>query len=729
MQHMKKLLLATFVLFGLLANAQTTIPTSWDASGATPNGWTLAGTTFYTGSGNPAPAVRFDTQADYMEIWFTDEPGALTYDIAGNSFSGGTFTVKESPNGTAWTTLRTFTTLSAGTYVGTTDAPLSTTRYIRFEYTVKVSGNVGLDNINIAVPAAGPNAEIDVLQGTTRIPTGGTAIISSAVSTTTTLNLTIENEGTVNPLTITSAIVSGTNASEFVVTSTPSSVNALSTATLSIDFTPTATGTRTATLTIVNGDSNENPYIINLYGIGGSFASEPSANPTNMSFTGVKSYRYRVTYVPSSADGFIVLRKKGSAVTDVPVDGTQYDLGDAVGTSKVAYVGTGNTFVPRDIRAGLTDHYAVFAYNGPTTFVNYKTTSPLTGNVTSNDTELGATFYSGINRSSATFVTDLAALINPHSLIFYSDYQRTIIDEFYERDTTNGQRVTTCVYSSYDHIYTPPMDFSSMSREHTICDSWMTTTGDNTTKQYTDYHNLFPTLLAGVNQTRSNYPLGEVVNVTSSFMDGKFGTNSLGQTVYEPRDEHKGDAARAMFYMLTAYHGFVTGWNGFDALLSNATNQDQDVLKAWHWNDLPDALDHARNDYVDSLQGNRNPFVDSADFVCFIDFNNMNKITSASPCLTTPVSVEENVISEITSVYPNPANSQITIATEVKADHAAELRITDITGRIVQTMNISFATGKSYFNLDISALSSGIYNIELLNENGNKMTSTKFVKE
>ena len=727
---MRKLLLASFVFAGLLVNAQTTLPTTWDASGATPNGWTLSNTSLYGSSGNPAPAIRFDNTADYMDIWFSDEPGALTYDIAGNSFSGGTFTVKESPNGTTWTNVRPpFTTLSSGTYVGTTDPLLSTTRYVRFEYTIKVSGNVGLDNINVALPVAGPNQEIDALQGSVRIPSGGTAVIASPVSTTTTLNLTIENEGTLNALTISSAIVTGANSSEFIVTSTPASINSLSTGTISIDFTPTTTGTRTAVLTIANNDANENPYIINLYGVGGTLATEPASSPTNMSFSNVKSYRYRVNFGPTSADGYVVLRKKGSAVTDVPVDGTQYTKGEGIGSSKIVYVGNGSTFVPRDVRANLDYHYAVFAYNGPGVYVNYKTASPLTGMVTSNDTELGATFYNGINRNSATFITDLSNLINPHSLIFYSDYQRTIIEDFYERDTTNDQRVTTCVYSGFEHIYTPPMDFSILSREHTICDSWMNSTGDNTTEQYQDFYNLFPVQFANSNQVRSNYPLGEVVNVTSTFLDGKLGTNSAGQLVYEPRDEHKGDAARAMFYMLVAYDGFVTGWGGFDNLISNAPNQDQDVLKNWHWNDLPDALDHARNDYVDSLQGNRNPFVDSADFVCFIDFNNLNKITSEAPCLTTPLNVEENIISEITSVYPNPANSQITVATEVREDHAAELRITDITGRIVQTMNISFAIGKSYFNLDVSMLSSGIYNIELLNDKGNKMTAIKFVKE
>ena len=46
------------------------------------------------------------------------------------------------------------------------------------------------------------------------------------------------------------------------------------------------------------------------------------------------------------------------------------------------------------------------------------------------------------------------------------------------------------------------------------------------------------------------------MNVTSSFGDGKAGTDNSGNGVYEPRDQQKGDAARAIFYMMTAY-----GWN------------------------------------------------------------------------------------------------------------------------------------------------------------------------
>lgn len=726
---MKKLLLSAFVLVGINLQAQTTLPTSWDSQGTPPTGWTLSGTTFYTGSGNPLPAIRFDNTADYVEIYFSDEPGALTYDLAGNSFSGGTFTIKESPDGISYTTIRTITAPSAGTYDPYSDTPLSTTRYIRFEYTNKVSGNIGVDNINIALPVAGPSQEIDVLQGTDRIPTGGTAIVASPVSTMTALNLTIENEGTVNALTITSAVVTGANASEFVVTTTPSSIPALNSSTLTIEFTPTASGTRTATLTIVNDDANENPYIIELYGIGGTLATEPTLQPTNMSFSNLKTYRYRVTYTGAGSDGYIVLRRKGAAVTDVPVDGTVYSKGDGIGSSKVAYIGSASTFVPRDVRADMDYHYAVFSYNGPSVYVNYNTTAPLTGNVTTPTTMQSVSEYSGIDRNSATFISDLTSLINPHSQIFYSDYQRTIVENFYERDTTNGQRVTTCVYSSFDHIYTPPMDWSVLSREHTIADSWMTTTGDNSTKQYSDLHNLFPVQFANANQVRSNYPLGEVVNVTSTFMDGTFGTNGSGQIVYEPRDEHKGDAARAMFYMMVCYNGTNGTWGFDNGLLSNATNQDQDLLKTWHWNDPVDGFEIARNDYVDSLQGNRNPFVDSMDYVCAIDFNYLFKINTTSPCLSTPVGINENVLSTINSVYPNPSSDKITIETTIEENDVNALQITDLTGRVVFNMNISFAIGRSLFNVDVAHLPSGIYLVDILNKQGNSVTTTKFIKE
>ena len=66
--------------------------------------------------------------------------------------------------------------------------------------------------------------------------------------------------------------VSGTNASEFTVTTQPdaSTVSAGGTKTFVITFDPGATGSRSATVSIANDDSDENPYTFAIAGTGTS---------------------------------------------------------------------------------------------------------------------------------------------------------------------------------------------------------------------------------------------------------------------------------------------------------------------------------------------------------------------------------------------------------------------------------------------------------------------------
>ena len=96
-----------------------------------------------------------------------------------------------------------------------------------------------------------------------------------------------------------------------------------------------------------------------------------------------------------------------------------------------------------------------------------------------------------------------------------------------------------------------------MSREHTFAHSWMPTFPSTSNDQYSDQYQLFPTHQNNANGRRSNHPFGIVVNVTYQFMEGKVGTNAAGQIVYEPRDGHKGDAARSLFYMMVRYDGIA----------------------------------------------------------------------------------------------------------------------------------------------------------------------------
>ena len=678
--------------------SQAVLPTSWSFTTTTlPTGWTESEVLFYTASGNTPPAKKFDSTGDNLIIHFASNPGNLTYYLAGNSFSGGTFTVEESEFGTVWTTLHTHTAPPAGTYTQYTDVPLSASRYIRFIYTNKVSGNIGLDDVNIAAGAATPAQEINVKQGATTILNGGTYTMSSPVSTMTPTTFTVENLGTANTLNISSATISGTNAADFSVASSPSSVAANSTGNLVVNFTPAAAGTRTAVLTIASNDADEASYVINLNGIGGSFASEPLAQPTNMVLSNVKTYRLAGSFTPSaSASGY-------SAITGVPVDGTAYQRGDIVGDAQVVFSANATSFVPNNIVASTGYYFAVYAYNGSGSNINYLTTSPLTGNVTTPATMMPANYYNGINTGSTSFVADLHNLTNPHTMQFYSNYGNYMVKGFAARDTTLDRRVITCVYSGENKIYIEPFDFTAVgySREHTYCHSWMPTNPAQSLPEYNDYHHLFPTNQDDVNALRSNYPLGEVVTVQQTYLGCKFGQDANGNTVFEPRDEHKGDAARAMMYETICY----TTVSGNTWALPSSQNQA--ILKQWHFNDLPDSWEISRNDYIDSLQSNRNPFVDSVDFVCYVNFSNMTY--EPNGCTA---SVEE-MLNDGFIVYPNPAKNELNL--HVDATTISSYEIVDVQGRVVLSSEVN---NQILVKLNIASLKAGTYIVKALTPYG-----------
>lgn len=685
--------------------AQAVLPTGWGFTTTTlPTGWTESGTGFYTASGTTPPTMKFDNTGDFLTINFASNPGNLTYFLAGNSFTGGTFTVEESEFGTVWTTLHTHTAPPAGTYTLFTDVPQSATRYIRFIYTNKSAGNIGLDDVNIAAGAATPAQEINVKQGATTIISGGTYTMTSAVSTMTPTTFTVENLGTTNTLNISSATISGTNAADFSVASSPSTVAALGTGNLVVNFTPAAAGTRTAVLTIASNDADEASYVVNLNGIGGSFATEPTAQPTNLSLTNVKTYRLSGAFTASSsASGYLVLRKKGSAITGVPVDGTAYLRGDIVGDAQVVYSSNATSFVPNNIVASTGYYFAVFAYNGFGSNINYLTMAPLTANVTTPATMMPSNYYNGINTSSATFVADLHNLTNPHDMQFYSNYGTLMVKGFAARDTTLDRRVITCVYSGENKIYVEPFDFTAVgySREHTYCHSWMPTNPAQSLPEYNDYHHLFPTNQDEVNALRSNYPLGEVVTVQQAYLGCKFGQDANGNTVFEPREEHKGDAARAMMYETICY----TTVSGNTWALP--TTQNQAILKQWHFNDLPDSWEMSRNDYVDSLQQNRNPFVDSIDFVCYVNFSNMTYEPNGCQA-----SIEELLNTNFV-VYPNPAKNELNL--HVDATTISSYEIVDVQGRVVLSSDVS---NLILVKLNIASLNAGTYIVKALTPYG-----------
>ncbi len=84
-----------------------------------------------------------------LVLQFNERPGTLTFDIKGNSFSDGTFTVQTSEDGVTYTDLETYTELG-NTQSEEFDNLGENVRYIKWIYTEKVNGNVALGNINLA---------------------------------------------------------------------------------------------------------------------------------------------------------------------------------------------------------------------------------------------------------------------------------------------------------------------------------------------------------------------------------------------------------------------------------------------------------------------------------------------------------------------------------------------------------------------------------------------------
>lgn len=152
----------------------------------------------------------------------------------------------------------------------------------------------------------------------------------------------------------------------------------------------------------------------------------------------------------------------------------------------------------------------------------------------------------------------------------------------------------------------------------------------------TDLHHLRASDQAN-NNGHNNFDFGNVATVTATFPDergnpsGLLGTSAAfsGDSVYEPRDEDKGDIARMIFYMATRYFVYLSvgspkleiidGLSGSSAVTASATVTGKmgilSDLLAWNEADPVSLFEIRRNNLIDhNFQGNRNPFIDHPEW-------------------------------------------------------------------------------------------------------------------
>lgn len=142
-----------------------------------------------------------------------------------------------------------------------------------------INNNDGDENpyqINLraeAINVVGP--EMDMLDNANAALASGGSVDFGSVDVSSgseTFTFTIQNTGT-SDLTLDGAspfvVISGANAADFTLGTIPSStIGASSSTTFTITFNPSAIGTRNASVSIANNDSNENPYTFTLTGEG-----------------------------------------------------------------------------------------------------------------------------------------------------------------------------------------------------------------------------------------------------------------------------------------------------------------------------------------------------------------------------------------------------------------------------------------------------------------------------
>jgi parallel beta-helix repeat protein len=303
----------TLTITSNATNSPTTVAVSGSGIGSITNialGATVTASS--SASGFPASDVNDGNTSTYWES--TDGaayPQTLTTNL-GQSYALGsttltlppatawstrteTLSVLGSTNGTSWTTLvpsagYTFNP-STGNSVSITLPSGTKDQYLELSFTANTGWSAAqISEFEIFPGTGGGTSPTATLSAS---PTSLTFASQALNTSSSAQSVTVSNTGTA------AATVSGVSTSgDFSQTNTcGSSIAAGASCTVSVTFKPTASGTRTGTLTVASNATNS-PLTIALTGTGAG-----STTPTNLALNAqISASSYTQTYVPSNAD-------------------------------------------------------------------------------------------------------------------------------------------------------------------------------------------------------------------------------------------------------------------------------------------------------------------------------------------------------------------------------------------------------------------------------------------
>ena len=318
-------------------------------------------------------------------------------------------------------------------------------------------------------------------------------------------------------------------------------------------------------------------------------------------------------------------------------------------------------------------------------------------------------------KSGEALLASIRAAYRPASVLSYSGAQDRLMGEI-DTTTVAGQLGVVGVYSGFfvaldgQCSYGPCRagDFnqdtynggSGLNVEHTWPRSLLSGNAES------DMHHLFPTRI-DVNGARANYRFAEVPDAqTTRWSRGATQTTSIptqnldeyselrASTSFEPREDHKGDVARALFYMAAVYDPATSADFPFDAT-------DRETLYDWHTADPITEADQARSARVAAFQsGKDNPFVLDSTLVRRAFFPQIVGVDAeGSPA---------GLALRLTG--PNPFRHEARLGLDLPAPGTVRAEALDVLGRRVAVLYAGSApAGPLALRLDGSTLAPGAY--------------------
>lgn len=323
--------------------------------------------------------------------------------------------------------------------------------------------------------------------------------------------------------------------------------------------------------------------------------------------------------------------------------------------------------------------------------------------------------------SGAPLITKLRLEFKPQSVLSYSEAREVMYTDLYNENDS-----VTCVYSGHKLYLNPNSSdpigdliqnssSNGINCEHTFPQS----KGAGSGNARSDMHHLFPAR-ARVNEARLNYPYDEIndqltekwfreddeqSNIPNSFID-EF--SELGDEAFEPREDHKGNAARAIFYFYAVYR---------DVADASFFSGQRATLCEWHYQDPVDQREWDNNIKIASHQSDkRNPFI--------LDCSLAERTFCpdvAPNCATTGV---RDSYFPVHSVFPNPVNDVLTIKFD-EVIHNGRIRIISGDGQIQLEKDV---VHMAQLDLNIrTALPAGIYTLQFYDFDVQKGGAQSFV--